>query len=419
MKQRQTEVLSDQFLLPNWVLDRIMSANFRLTTYMVNSLAVTKDLAAVFDTEHEDIAKLRDDYETASLIFGTPFVTFLPTLPSAEDWRCYIQGRTPTAPLSKLEGMMPALTLVQSMQLEQANRAYITALYDVLNMSVLAAPLLGMSVELAEYLRSVPQHKVDLAIAERRIPLFKWRLSNRLFWFEAAAGRLTSDMVAHYLMDNSPIRSDRLPHSGPWGNFHLSRFARLAYCEGFIRLRCRAKSVAALFDITPDKMREMYLRIHGESSPSGQQPASAVWYLESASRRVQSTMLIWLFRSALAEEASVPEAFICAMDISRRLFGDEFMPAERAFHLSRSMSTDEDLAIRSCRSCSTPYLASNTAPKIELAQSFQCPCCSGALSSPNSPLRRKQRGRPRKASDATKRARFRPLEGDGAGEASN
>jgi len=409
MKQRQTEILSDQFLLPNWVLDRILSANFRLTTYIVNSLAVTKGLSAVFDTEHEDIAKLRDDYETASLIFGTPFLTFLPTLSSAEDWRSYIEGRTPTSLVSKIEGMMPELTLIQSMQLEQANRAYVTALYDVLNMSLLAAPLLGMPVDLAEYLRSVPQHKADLAIAERRIPLFKWRLANRLFWFEAAAGRLTADMVAHYLMDNSPIRSDRLPHSGPWGNFHLPRFARLAYCEGFLRLRCRAKSVAALFDVTPDKMRELYLRIHGESSPSGQQPASAVWYLESASRRVQSTTLIWLFRGALAEEATVPEAFIFAMDICRRLFGDDFLPAERAFHLARSMSTDEDLAIRACRSCSTPYLASNTSPRIELARSFQCPCCSGALSSPNSPLRRKQRGRPRKVGDATKQPQFQAL----------
>lgn len=403
MKQH-TKGLSDQFLLPQWVLDRIMSANFRLTTYIVNALAVTRTLAPLFDAEHEDIARLRDDHETSSLIFGAPFLAFLPTLSSPEDWKSYIDGRTPTTSVGTLAKSMPTLTPVQHMQLEQANRAYLTALYDVLNMSLLAAPILGMSVELAEYLRSVPQHKIDLAIAERRIPLFKWRLPNRIFWFEAVAGRLTADTVAHYIMDSSPIRSDRLPHSGPWGNFHLSRFVRMAYCEGFIRMRCRAKSVAALFDTTPEKMRELYLQIHGESSPSGQQPASAVWYLESASRRVQSTALLWLFRSALAEAATIPEAFICAMDVCRRLFGDAFMPAERAFHLTRSMSTDEDLAIRSCRSCGTPYLASNTAPKIELANSFQCPCCSGALSSPNSPLHRKQRGRPRKELASSRRA---------------
>lgn len=399
-----TKGLSEQFMLPQWVLDRIMSANFRLTTYMVNALAVTKSLAAQFDAEHEDMSRLRDDHQTASLIFGTPFLAFLPTLSSPEDWKTYIDGRTLTTSVGALAKSMPDLTLVQKMQLEQANRAYVTALYDVLNMSLLAAPMLGMSVELAEYLRTVPQHKVDLAIAERRIPLFKWRLPNRIFWFEAAAGRLTSDTVAHYIMDSSPIRSDRLPHSGAWGNFHLSRFVRMAYCEGFIRLRCRAKCVAALFDTTPEKMRELYLQIHGESSPSGQQPASAVWYLESASRRVQSTTLLWLFRSALAEGATIPEAFICAMDVARRLFSDGFMPAERAFHLTRSMSTDEDLAIRACRSCGTPYLASNTAPKIELANSFQCPCCTGALSSPNSPLHRKQRGRPRKDPSMEKQA---------------
>ncbi|CAG2155470.1 FlhC family transcriptional regulator [Cupriavidus numazuensis] len=395
MKRRHTKDLSDQFMIPYWVLDRILSANFRLTTYTVNALAVTKGLSSIYEVEHADIERLRDDQKSMSVVFATPFLAYLPTLTSPDDWRSYIEGRTPTSSVSLLSQMTPELSLVQSMQLEQANRAYINAIYDVLNMSLLAAPLLGMSIELADYLRSIPQHQIDLAIAERRIPLFKWRLPSRLFWFEVNAGRLTPDVVAHYIMDSAPIRADRLPHSGAWGNFRLPRYVNQAFCEGFIRLRCRAKGVAALFNVTVDKMRDLYVRIHGESSPSGQPPGSPAWYLESASRRVQSTTLIWLFRSALAEQATIPEAFISAMDISRRFFSDNFMPSERAFHLARSLSTDEDLAIRACRSCATPYLASNTAAKIELSQSFQCPCCSGALSSPNSPLRRRKRGRPR------------------------
>lgn len=404
MLAEQSNSPSNRFTIPPWVLDRVLSANLRLNLYMVNALAINAGLTPLFDAQHEDLIRLRDDRQMSSLVFGSPFLAFLPTLTSPEDWKSFIDGRTPTTALAALNKQLPKLSFVDAVLLEQGNRAYIGAMYDVLNMSILAAPLLGISQELADYLRSVPQHVIDLAIAERRVPLFKWRIPNRMFWFEAGVGQLTPNMIAHYLMDVSPIRSDRLPHSGIWGNFRLTRHLVDAYCEAFIRLRCRAKSVAALFNVSANKMRELYLQIHGESSPSGQQPASSIWYLDSASRRVQATFQIWLFRSAVAANVTVPQAFVAAMDISNRMFPDSSVPAERAFHLARSMATDSDLAIRPCRSCGTPYLASNTAPRIELAHSFQCPSCTGTLSSPNSPQRRRQRGRPPK-SDARYKVR--------------
>ncbi|WP_082080008.1 FlhC family transcriptional regulator [Cupriavidus basilensis] len=381
--------------VPTWVLDRVFSANFRLSSYLLNAMTVNTGLASAFEVDQSQLAQLRDDLSISALIFNSPFLAYAPTLSTPEDWRSFIDGRTPTKTLVDLRKKMPELSIVDSMLLEQANRSYVGAMYDVLNMSALAAPLLGISNDLAAYLRSVPQHEIDLAISERRVPLFQWRIQNRLFWYEAVAGTLTPELVAHYLMDTSPTRADRMPHSGVWGHFQLPRLAVDGYCEAFIKLGCRAMSVATLFNVTPKRTRDLYTLLHGESSPSGKQPDSAIWYLDSGSRRVQSTFQVWLFRCALASDLNIPSAFLAAMDVSNRMFREDRLPTERALHLLRSFASNNELAIKTCRSCGTPYLASNAAARIELSNSFQCPCCTGVLSSPNAPNRKRLRGRPR------------------------
>lgn len=116
--------------------------------------------------------------------------------------------------MERLQASLPAdLSIVERLALEHTNRSYITALYDMLNMSVLAAPLVGISNELAAYLRSVPQHEMDVAISERPVPLFHWRFADEMFWLETHAGRLTRELIAHFLMESSPMRTDKLPHS--------------------------------------------------------------------------------------------------------------------------------------------------------------------------------------------------------------
>ncbi|PPJ65740.1 FlhC family transcriptional regulator, partial [Staphylococcus aureus] len=92
----------------------------------------------------------------------------------------------------------------------------------------------------------------------------------------------------------------------------------------------------------------------------------------------------------LAARANEPEAFITALDTVGRLFGDAArLTPDRAFHLARSVSTGSDLSMSSCRTCSTHYLTCHTTPKIELAASFYCPSCTGALTAP-------RKGKPRK-----------------------
>lgn len=390
MKTTLTRSIHEQLLLPTWVHDRVLSANLRLNNYVVNAVAVQPGLEAVFEVSNENLVALRSDYDQAAKVFSTPFLAYLPTLETVNDWRAFVDGRTPTATMDRLIASLPELSIVERQGLEQENRTYINALYDVLNMSVVAAPLLGISNEVAEFLRSIPQYRLDAAISNLLLPLFKWRFADELFWMETLNKRLSRDLVAHYIMAASPLRLDRIEHSEPWTVFRAERFISDALFEGFLYFGCRAKSVSALFPNSLDDARKAYTRLHGKPSPSGKPPSSLIWYLNSPGRRVESTFQTWLFRSALSCEVSIPESFLATLDVGRAFYGDDSsVPPERALHLARTMSINEDLATRPCRTCGTPYLASNSSEKIELAQSFVCPCCNGSLTSPRSGPRRR------------------------------
>ncbi|GAB7548780.1 hypothetical protein CS8_084760 [Cupriavidus sp. 8B] len=380
MTRRQTREFHEQFLHPAWLRDRTTSANLRLSMAMANTLAVKPDFEPVFGAKKEDLQALRDNVEQSSQILCSPFLAFTPTLETPADWACFTDGTTSTLAYDRLADSTPALTPLDKLLLEEHNRVYVGALYDVLNISLLAAPLLGISIELAEFLRTLPQHRVELAISSRAIPLFKWRFASPIFWTEASSGRLSSEVLAHYLMEHCPLRTDKLPHSGAWGGLRMPRPLSEAYAEALLHFRCRAKSVASLFKMSVTNVRKDYIRIHGESSPSGHSPTSSAWYLDSAGKRLQSTFHIWLFRAAIASEATIPGAFIAAVDISKHLFGDDSkLSADRAFHLSRSMASEHDLAVRGCRTCGTAYLTASG----DLAHAVLCPSCSGTLTSPN------------------------------------
>ncbi len=162
----------ERFLHPAWVLDRTMSANLRLSMAMVSTLAVKPEFEPVFGAKKDDLQKLRDDSEHSSTVLCSPFLVFSPTFETPADWACFTDGSTSTLAYDRLAEATPPLSPLDKMLLEQNNRTYVGALYDVLNMSLLAAPMLGISTELAEYLRTLPQHRVELAISSRAVPLF-------------------------------------------------------------------------------------------------------------------------------------------------------------------------------------------------------------------------------------------------------
>ncbi len=135
------------------------------------------------------------------------------------------------------------------------NCSYVSLLKDVLHMSVLAAPLLGISFELAEYLTDLPIGRLEAAIGAITFPLFRWRFDEQLFWTEYSAGWLTDESVAHYLMSTSNLKSSSLPYNTLGRIFAWTARSGMSTRRMLMTQGIRASTATNLFGLNQTKTR--------------------------------------------------------------------------------------------------------------------------------------------------------------------
>lgn len=361
--------------------ERIRSTNYHLTDYMEEALIRHQSFAQTFGLKKEDIETLRQNEPSFRKLMGAPFMVVSPTLGDVADWKSVIGGGTTTIAVDKIRQQTPSLDSVDKILLYYNNRAYVWLLVELLHASILAAPLLGISLELANYLRELPQHQLDIAVSRIHFPVFRWRLADPVVLIEYAADRMSYDLLGHYFMRFSQLRIEKLEGRQDWTHLRLDRLRSDVYCSLLTGMKCRASSVASLLNLNAAKARKAYIENHGQSSPCGQMPSSVAWHFESANTRVQSTLFLWLYRICISMEANVPEALIAAYNVTERaLEPDLRLTPDRASYLARTMAVESEVSLAPCRSCGTDYLIANSASRIELSRSYACPACSGVLS---------------------------------------
>ncbi|MFC4524757.1 FlhC family transcriptional regulator [Cupriavidus pinatubonensis] len=391
MPQHSPTTEFERLRLTRMTCDRIRSANYHLTDHLAELLGAHPELEQMLHIGKGAVEKVRKAEATQRDLMGTPFLVVVPTLSEVQDWRCLSENTTTTLAIDNLRSQLPGWTNDDKLRLFYNNRHYIWLMVELLHVSILAAPLLGITKELAEYLRSLPQHVLDMAIARVDFPIFRWRLHSKTFWIDFDSNRLGSDSNGHHLLTSTPLRADHMATRNSWTNLRLEPFQKKVYSEMMVRSHCRASTITSLLGITSTRTRKLFQQIHGKSSPSGQLPRSTAWYFEHPTHRLQATMIVSLYRIALAFGANVPEAFIAAYDLFDIFFGTASkLSADRACHICRTMSTDAQLALAPCRVCRAPYLIANAAPRIELSHAFSCPGCSGLLGGANGAARRRK-----------------------------
>lgn len=381
----------ERLQLTRMTCDRIRSANYHLTDHLAELLGAHPELEQPLHISKAAVDRVRKAEATQRDLMGTPFLVVVPTLSEVQDWRCLTENTTTTLAVDALRSQLPAWSNDDKLRLFYNNRHYIWLIVELLHVSILAAPLLGITKELAEYLRSLPQHVLDMAIARVDFPIFRWRLHSKTFWVDFDSKRLGPDSNGHHFLASTPMRADRMATKHSWTNLRLEPLQKKVYSEMMVRSHCRASTITSLLGITSTRTRTLFQQIHGRSSPSGQLPTSTAWYFEHPTHRLQATIMVSLYRIALAFGANVPEAFISAYDLFDKFFGTTSkISADRACHICRTTSTDAQLELAPCRVCRTPYLIANTAPRIELSHAFSCPGCSGTLGGPNGSVRRRK-----------------------------
>lgn len=369
--------------LPRWVAQRILAVNYDLVEHIKQVLISRPSFNAIYGVDVSQIDHLVHNEASLRTLLGAPFLMLSPSLPTVEDWRCFVDDTPTTRTVDELRARMPAQREALTTQaIQHHNRQFLDLVQAVANMSVLSAPLLGMTPDLALYLGGLPGYKLRAAL-ERigDLPLFRWRFVNPAFWFEFTANELNVDQVAHHIMATTPFRAGELPHTASWTELRLGRETHEMYAAGLMAHGCRASTAATLFGLPQSKTRQMYMTIHGKRSPCGNLPNSIQWSVERPQHRLHSTVFIWLYRAALQMGGNSPQALIAAADLYNQLFpgGRALLATDRGYNLTRAMAADARLSIAPCRTCTTHYIVSNNESKIEMQHSFFCPACSNGL----------------------------------------
>lgn len=387
----------DRFYLQQWAAKQFEAINFDLVEHMHSMLVRDARYSEIYAVDRKQLDHLKHNQESLRNLMRAPFLMFEPTLENVEDWRCLIEGAPTTVAVDNLRRSVPPAEGLAKHLIQQHNRSFLDLVTGVIHMCALSAPLLGMRHDLAKYLATVPV--LDLRLALERIgalPLYRWRFDSPMFWYEFTAKTLTPEMVAHQIMLTAPEKSGSLPRASASGEPRMERSRNEMYAAAMMAHGCRASTVANLFRLPPNAMRNLYYEIHGESSKCGNLPTSLTWATESASNRVQASFFTWLYRSAVAEGANHAEALIATYDIYGRFFVQSpLISADRGNLMIRAMAADTRLTVSPCRSCSTHYVLANSENKIEMSHSWDCPACTGQLA-----MRRRSHARKEASHDA-------------------
>lgn len=378
-------------LLSDWLTEKVQRGNFALTDFMRRSIGANGRMQSVFSLSLDNVATFDEHIGAKATLMNMPFLALSPVLDDPRDWESFVDGVMYSSKVESLIAAMPKLDQVTSRDVYHYNLSYVQLLKDVLHMSIVAVPLLGISTEMAAYLKQVPMARLEKAVGSISFPLFQWRFHDQNFWLEYSAGWLTEETVAHYIMATSPVRAGSLPYKHLWTDLRLERsqredFARLMMAQG-----CRSATAIDLFGLNQNKARALYREIHGVSSPCGCRASSLTWFIETAVHRLQASVYVWLYRNGLENKANIPQALIAANDVMAKMFGRNLViTADRANYLTRSMAMDSRLTMAPCRACGTDYVLSNGEGKIELAKDFSCPGCNYLLAPKSQVGKRKQ-----------------------------
>src|ERR1700758_1821168 len=158
----------ERLYVPQWLTEQIQVTNFDLVDQMKWMLQQDGRFNEIFSVERKEIEHLKHNQGSLRNLLRPPSLMAAPTLQTVEDWRCFVDETPTTLAVDELRRKLPPLDALGMYSVEQHNRMFLDLVTSVIHMSVLCAPLLGITNELAQYLASVPAYKLRFALGKMR-----------------------------------------------------------------------------------------------------------------------------------------------------------------------------------------------------------------------------------------------------------
>lgn len=371
------------------------SSERNLEVFNLEAIKVLDDIlnqhpafSKLFNLDGKQTKTLLDRHRQLTMLVTCPFSLFTPALPDVASWQSLAKTWASETILSMRDQAPKDVALVQVYQIRHLNQLYIHLIREYSTNTILAPAIFGMSRDLVNYVGNLSAG-AEVALLQNigSIPLFKWRLSDQAgrFWFDHATEGLTRESIAHFLMLSSPddVRTGNLPRNAKWNPYGLKKTVIEDCMDALMAYGLRASTASEILNRTKTEARHRFKEIHGRSSTCGSSPNDVSWVIGSPKNRVHATFFVWLYRNAAVgnEHAYLP--FLASLNLYEKMYGStaesQYLTVDRAYNLVRSMSFDTSLNVGPCKKCSTHYLLANSTEKIEIADNYACPVCSGRL----------------------------------------
>jgi DNA-directed RNA polymerase subunit RPC12/RpoP len=365
--------------------DDLSKLNRKALEYFHVFLANHPAMSQVLRVSPHHIQRVIENDATYTLLTTVPFAVLSPAFTRLEDWKSLANTKTTTATIDSLRAMMPAsLAANTSIHLQNLNERYLDVIRAIGQDSVLAEPFLAIDREITAFLCGLSYSQQHALLENTRtLPLFRWRYDSPVFLQELQNGLLTRDSLIHYIMMSGTVPLRMLPRGNRWGDQRYPLGTKEQYGNALMAHGFRASHAKELLSLHAGRTRDMFKRMHGRSSTCGNVSTSLSWVCADSLHRLHTTFFLYLYRSALAIESDGPKAFIAALNAYERTVPDEQrlknLHTDRLYQLVHRMSYESLMHVGPCNKCSTSYIMSNMAPKIEILSDFQCPMCSGKL----------------------------------------
>ena len=180
MSTNTLDAVETKISLPKYLAEKIQRTNYSLTAVMHNVLARYSDAEAFFGVSFENMETFKAHALPKAKLMNMPFLALSPSSAgSSRLGNVCRRDNVLTARSNSCRQRCPFVDDVTARDIFHYNCTYVSLLKDVLHQNVLAAPLLGISFELAEYLMGLPIGRLEAAIgANHASRCIRWRFDD-------------------------------------------------------------------------------------------------------------------------------------------------------------------------------------------------------------------------------------------------
>lgn len=149
----------------------------------------------------------------------------------------------------------------------------------------------------------------------------------------------------------------------------IAKLEQMLLARDLIQSKLRLSIVAALTGVTQEPLRKMWKEIHGERSPNGKLPESALSFVNNVQMVSTLSAVVLLHKKLHKTKEITPTTLLTTWKTHSALLGP--LDINAVYYVLRDVRSNM-LTVMQCSRCTASYIYDR-----ELSLTSRCPYCKG------------------------------------------